>query len=202
MEQITPSDEFNDWDLQYEAWKELTLTVEDPQVSIVIFSFLNFNLFFIIYESCQTLLNTPEHFQTSIFQKRQMQMTLPGPATPPPALVPVPVESMLTGVVSAGMETKRRSSTCSNATPLKKKYRCMKCSHPPFLTKYGIVEHVNVKHQSMGIECDICGNIMSAHHLEDHKDHHTLSNRYICQETNRKIGKICLTGCKQRVRYA
>ena len=99
-------------------------------------------------------------------------MTLPGPAIPPSALVPVPVESTSTGEVSAGMETKRRSSTWSDATSLKKKYRHMKCSHPPFLTKYSLAEHVNVKHQSKGIECDICGNLMSTHHLEDHKDHH------------------------------
>ena len=68
LEQITPSNEFNDWNLQYEAWKALTLTVEDLQVSVVIFSFLSFNLFFIIYEYCQTLSNTLKHFQTSIFK--------------------------------------------------------------------------------------------------------------------------------------
>ena len=52
LEQITPSDEFNGWDLQCVAWKELTLTAEDPQVSIILFSFLNFNLISIIYEYC------------------------------------------------------------------------------------------------------------------------------------------------------
>ena len=35
LEQITPSNEFNDWDLQYVAQKELTLSVEDAQVSII-----------------------------------------------------------------------------------------------------------------------------------------------------------------------
>ena len=52
LEQITPSDEFNGWDLQYVAQKELTLSVEDPQVSIILFSFLNLNLISIIYEYC------------------------------------------------------------------------------------------------------------------------------------------------------
>ena len=37
LEQITPSNEFNDWDLQYVAQKELTLSVEDEQVSIILF---------------------------------------------------------------------------------------------------------------------------------------------------------------------
>ena len=37
LEQITPSNEFNDWDLQYVVWKELTLSVEDAQVSIILF---------------------------------------------------------------------------------------------------------------------------------------------------------------------
>ena len=39
LEQITPRDEFNDWDLQYVAWKELTLSVADVQVSIILFFF-------------------------------------------------------------------------------------------------------------------------------------------------------------------
>ena len=42
LEQITPSNEFNDWDLQYVAWKELTLSVEDTQVSIILFFFFKF----------------------------------------------------------------------------------------------------------------------------------------------------------------
>ena len=42
LEQITPSNEFNDWDLQYVAWKELTLSVEDAQVSIILFFFFKF----------------------------------------------------------------------------------------------------------------------------------------------------------------
>ena len=50
LEQVTPSDEFNDWDLQYVSQKELTLSAEDPQVSIILFSFLNFNLISIIYQ--------------------------------------------------------------------------------------------------------------------------------------------------------
>ena len=111
-------------------------------------------------------------------------MTAPGPAIPPPALVPVASTSM--AVASGRMETRRRSSTQPDATPLKKKYKCVRCSHPPFLTKYSLAEHVNVKHQSKGIACDICGNLMSAHHLENHKDHNALSNRYICEEMNKK----------------
>ena len=42
LEQITPSNEFNDWDLQYVAQKELTLSVEDVQVSIILFFFFKF----------------------------------------------------------------------------------------------------------------------------------------------------------------
>ena len=50
LEQITPSNEFNDWDLQYVVQKELTLSVEDVQVSIILFSFLKFDLISIISE--------------------------------------------------------------------------------------------------------------------------------------------------------
>ena len=39
---------------------------------------------------------------------------------------------------------------------------------------------------------------MSAHHRKDRKDCHALSNRYICEEMNKKTGKICLTGYKQK----
>ena len=42
LEQIFPSNEFNDWDLQYVAQKELTLSVEDVQVSIILFFFFKF----------------------------------------------------------------------------------------------------------------------------------------------------------------
>ena len=42
LEQITPSNEFNDWDLQYVAQKELTLSVEDVQVNIILFFFFKF----------------------------------------------------------------------------------------------------------------------------------------------------------------
>ena len=126
-----------------------------------------------------------------------MQMTPAGPVIPPPP-ASVPVASTLTVAASGRKETRRRSSTQPDATPLKKKYKCMKCSHLPFLTKYGLAEHINIKHQSKGIACDICGNLMSAHHLIDHKDRHTLSNRYICEEINNKMGKMCFTGCKQK----
>ena len=126
-----------------------------------------------------------------------MQMTPAGPVIPPPA-ASVPVVSTSMVAASGRMETRRRSSTQPDATPLKKKYKCVKRSHLPFLTKYGSAEHINIKHQSKGIACDICGNLMSAHHLIDHKDHHALSNRYICEEINKKMGKMWLTGCKQK----
>ena len=124
-------------------------------------------------------------------------MTSAGPVIPPPA-VSVPVASTSRVAASGRMETRRRSSTQPDATPLKKKYKCVKCSHLPFLTKFGLAEHINIKLQSKGIACDICGNLMSADHLKDHKDCHTLSNRYICEEINKKMGKMCLTGCKQK----
>ena len=128
-----------------------------------------------------------------------MQMTPAGPVIPPPAAsVPVVSTSTVAASASGRMETRRRSPIQPDATPLKKKYKCMKCSHLPFLTKYGLAEHINIKHQSKGVACGICGNLMSAHHLIDQKDHHTLSNRYICEEINKKMGKMCLTSCKQK----
>ena len=126
-----------------------------------------------------------------------MQMIPARPVIPPPP-ASVPVASTSTIAASGRMETRRRSSTQPDAIPLKKKYKYVKFSHLPFLTKYGLAEHINIKHQSKGIACDICGNLMSAHHLIDHKDWHALSNRYICEEINKKMGKMCLTGCKQK----
>ena len=116
-------------------------------------------------------------------------MTPAGPAVPPPP-ASVPVASTSMAAASGRMETRRRSSTQPDATPLKKKYKCMKCSHPPFVTKYGLAEHINVKYQSKVTACDICGNLMSTHHLKDHNDHHALSNRYICEEINKKWARF------------
>ena len=39
---------------------------------------------------------------------------------------------------------------------------------------------------------------MSVYHLDDHKDSHCLTNRYICEEKIKKSGEMCLKGYKQK----
>ena len=39
---------------------------------------------------------------------------------------------------------------------------------------------------------------MSVHHLPDHKDSHTLRDRYICQEKVASTGKACQKSYKQK----
>ena len=135
-----------------------------------------------IIEHSQTLLNI-------YFQKGQTVFTQPEPPMPP-ALTPIP--SVLTPGSSGMM---RKSSTDSDLHPIKKKYRCIKCQHPPFLTKYGLAQHLSVKHKSKGAQCEICGKSMSAYHLDDHKDSHC---RYICEERIKKSGEMCLKGYKKK----
>ena len=77
---------------------------------------------------------------------------------------------------------RRRFLTGPGQAPLKKRYCSAKCVHPPFQTKYGLVQHISIKHESKGVECDICGKKMSGYHLLDHKDSHSLSDRYICKD--------------------
>ena len=40
---------------------------------------------------------------------------------------------------------------------------------------------------------------MSVYHLDDHKDLHCLTNRYICGEKIKKSGEMCLKGEKQKL---
>ena len=39
---------------------------------------------------------------------------------------------------------------------------------------------------------------MSVYHLDDHKDSHCLTNRYICEEKIKKSREMCLKGYKQQ----
>ena len=40
---------------------------------------------------------------------------------------------------------------------------------------------------------------MAVYHLDDHKDSHCLTNRYICEEKIKKSGEMCLKGYKQKL---
>ena len=84
----------------------------------------------------------------------------------------------------------RRLSTTPEQLPMKKIFKCAKCNHPPFQTKNGLAQHISIY--------DICGKTMSVHHLPDHKDSHSLRDRYICQEKVASTGKACQKSYKQK----
>ena len=135
-----------------------------------------------------------EHSQTLsniYFQQGQTVLTPPGPLiTPAQATIPTVSTCSRSGL--------RRSSTDPELQPMKKKYRCIKCEHPPLLTKYRLAQHVSIKHKHKGVQCEICGKNMSVYHLDDHKDSHCLTNRYICEEKIKKSEEMCLKGYKQK----
>ena len=81
---------------------------------------------------------------------------------------------------------------------MKKVYKCSKCTHPPFKTKYSLAEHISVKHEVKGAQCDIYLERMSSHHLAGHKDKHTITDRYHCKEKVPSTGKICTKSFKQK----
>ena len=137
-----------------------------------------------IIEHSQTLSNI-------YFQKGKTIFTPPGPLITP-AQAPIP------SVPTHSRSGLRRSSTDPELQPMKKKYRCIKCQHPPFLTKYRLAQHVSIKHKYKGAQCKICGKTMFVYHLDDHKDSHCLTNRYICEEKIKKSGEMCLKGYKQK----
>ena len=77
------------------------------------------------------------------FQQEQTVLTPPGPLiTPAHATIPTVSNRSRSGL-------RRRSSTDPELQPMKKKYRCIKCEHPPFLTKYGLAQHVSIKHKQV-----------------------------------------------------
>ena len=119
-------------------------------------------------------------------------MTPPGPLiTPAQATIPTVLTRSRSGL-------RRRSSKDPELQPMKKKYRCIKCEHLPFLNKYRLAQHVSIKHKHKGAQCEICGKNMSVHHLDDHRDSHCLTNRDTREEKNKKSGEMCLKGYKQK----
>ena len=92
----------------------------------------------------------------------------------------------------------QKTSTTPGKTPMKKIYKCSKCPHPPFHTKYSLAVHISVKHEVKGAQCDTCLQRMSSHHLAGHKDKHTITDRYHCKEKVPGAGKICTKSLKQK----
>ena len=92
----------------------------------------------------------------------------------------------------------QKTSTTPGKTPMKKIYKCSKCTHPPFQTKYSLAIHISIKHEAKGAQCDICSERMSSHHLAGHKDKHTITDRYHCKEKVPGTGKICTKSFKQK----
>ena len=129
-----------------------------------------------LIEHSRTLLNI-------YFQQGQTVLTPSGLLiTPAQATIPTVSNCSRSGL-------RRRSSMDPELQPMKTKCRCIKCECLPFLTKYGLAQHVSIKHKHKGVQCEICGKNMSVYHLDDHKDLHCLTNRYICDENLRKVGK-------------
>ena len=52
--------------------------------------------------------------------------------------------------------------------------------------------------EAKGVECDICLERMSSHHLAGHKDKNTITDRYHCKENVSGTGKICTKSFKQK----
>ena len=101
-----------------------------------------------LIEHSRTLLNI-------YFQQGQTILTPPGLLiTPTQATIPTVSTHSRSGL-------RRRSSTEPELQPMKKKYRCIKCEHPPFLTKYGLAQHFSIKHKHKDAQCEICGKNMS-----------------------------------------
>ena len=94
--------------------------------------------------------------------------------------------------------TVQRTSTTPGKTPMKRVYKCSKCTHPPFQTKYSLAGHMSVKHEAKRVQCDTCLERMSSHHLASHKDKHTITDRYHCKEKVLGTGKICTKSFKQK----
>ena len=77
-------------------------------------------------------------------------------------------------------------------------YKCTECSHPSFQNKYSLAEHISVKHEAQESQCNICLEMMSPHHLADHRDKHSINDRYICKE-KLPAGQTCLKTYKQNL---
>ena len=86
----------------------------------------------------------------------------------------------------------QKTSTTPGKTPMKKIYKCSKCTHPPFQTKYSLAIYISVKHEAEGAQCDICLERMSSHHLAGHKDKHTITDRYHYKEKVQVLVKFVL----------
>ena len=89
-----------------------------------------------------------------------------------------------------------KTSATPGKTPMKKIYKCSKCTHPPFQTKYSLAIYISVKYESE--RSAICLERMSLHHLAGHKDKHTITDRYHCKEKVSGTGKICTKSFKQK----
>ena len=139
----------------------------------------------------QTFLNTFEHFPMPIFQEEQATSTQQGRVQN--VMQPTPSTAVITKSSAV-----RRTSTTPGKTPMKKVYKCSKCTHPPFQTKYSLAEHISVKHEAKGAQCDICLERMSSHYLAIHKDKHTITDMYHCKEKVPGTSKICTKSFKQK----
>ena len=181
--------EFYEWDSMYVARKALKLNVIKLHISIILFwQILNF----VIY--LKILSNIIKHSWTllNIYFQGQEE-TLVQPSVPVPPTLPVPSISTVTGI-----QTRWCSSTEPQQMPLQKRYKSVKCEHPPFQMKYGLACYVSIKHKDKGVQCEICGKSMLSYHLPDHKDSHALFNRYICKERSKKTSAVCGKGYIQK----
>ena len=155
--------------------------MDDTDVSI----FYIIYLIFINLKIFQTLSNFFEHFQTLLIIYFQVQSMMQMSAQP--SMIP-----------SSRTRGKTAASSTTGARPMMKKYKCKKCDHEPFTTKYGLAMHINVKHEKKGVKCNICDKTMASHHLEGHMNVHAISFKFTCQEKVKKTGEKCGKKFKQK----
>ena len=94
-------------------------------------------------------------------------------------------------IPSSRTRGKTAESSTTGARLMMKKYKCKKCGHEPFTTKYGLAMHINVKHEKKGAKCNICDKTMASHHLEGHMNVHAMSLKFTCEEKVKKTGEKC-----------
>ena len=104
-------------------------------------------------------------------------------------------------VIPSTSTVRTRGKTASSTTGARlmtKKYKCKKCDHEPFTTKYGLAIHINVKHEKRGVKYNICDNSMGGHHLDGHMNVHAISLKFTCKEKLKKTGEKCGRKFKQK----
>ena len=135
-------------------------------------------------------MNTIEHIRTLLNAYFQGQQIL---------MMQMPVELR---VIPSTSRIQTRGKTASSTTGVRlmvKKYKCQKCDHELFTTKYGLAQHIKVKYEEKGVKCDIWDKSMASHNLDGHMNIHAISYKFTCEEKLKKTGAKCERDFKQKL---